>query len=1047
MKIGIRGSLIAITVVACMVHGLAFAGTETSGSVEFKSHIGGFAWHGLIEGNYLYAVMGRTLYIADVTDKTDPQQVGFVYLPSIARRIAIQGTIAYIACTTSGLISVDISVPGSPQIMGSLDFSTPETSCQTFDVDIQGNYAFVADHTGFHVVDITNPDNLVTKVSITEFEYATPLPYNVYVHDTYVYLNTQADGLYIFDITDPVSPVLTSHFEDTNAGSMSYDTIREGNYLYLAAGANGLVIADVSDPADPVFVSNIEQDYEGVIALVKKDNYVYLCTEFGDMRAIDVSDVTNLRETGVFAYEGHQGRGITLFEDYVVLATNTHGIRLVSVSGSTMNQVGSFTTIGRIEDCQSSGGYAYVATGINGLQVLDIQAPSNPVPIATVDTYGPANGVFIKNGTLYLTEFKNEQGEPGGYLEIFSLSSPASPSFVGRLTLDEGEPYDVTVSGNTAYIAVQTKGLTLVDISDPAVPTQISRYDTPGIYYQSAPWGNYLLGADGLQGMVVLDTNNTASIHKLGSYQTVGEEHDVGDVHDVAMWDSCAYLAGGADGLSIIDMSLPYAPALVESLQGSASPEQTGEIEALTALNSYLLVAEFPGRVRLFDIADPAQPVTLAEDSDLAGNPTKISWDPERQVACVVSPIAGLHIFEVTTAAEPSINIDGLWVGSGTAAGAGNEIGLSASIDQAHGNIIGTVTVFGDSTQQGVLSATITGESSITGTVNLENESPFAVDMQLDEGLLVLSGTFADGAEIYDVRLSYGGSRGHLDLKGVEQMLYAALAEKAAETDDLMELFFLNTVMSLCESSLNQQQMDSALAYLSVMDSLLSLYPQGETIQAASYHLAPSADWETRNTQAIARNYSDDICAEYEPWLSSFVTIGNNFLEQAAAQELGGNSPGAFWLYGGAVTNYTTVFDLYRQFKPNCPGFGIGEFSGYFEGDILFSGIIPADMKVCAQQDAEGAVTGEVYIFAEAMGVVTGTILNTTNQEVDGKSVVSGVMEMTFGETKTDINILGWYYNLATGNWEGEIEVASQEMIGNVTLKFVSDECPPGWNE
>src|SRR5690606_14825331 len=43
------------------------------------------------------------------------------------------------------------------------------------------------------------------------------------------------------------------------------------------------------------------------------------------------------------------------------------------------------------------------------------------------------------------------------------------PRLVARM-LDAGYVYDVSVSGNTAYLALGTRGLVMVDVTDPARP-------------------------------------------------------------------------------------------------------------------------------------------------------------------------------------------------------------------------------------------------------------------------------------------------------------------------------------------------------------------------------------------------------------------------------------------------------------------------------------------------------------------------------------------------------------------------------------------------
>ncbi|MDO9027212.1 MAG: hypothetical protein Q7U87_04955, partial [bacterium] len=63
-----------------------------------------------------------------------------------------------------------------------------------------------------------------------------------------------------------------------------------------------------------------------------------------------------------------------------------------------------------------------------------------------------------------------------------------------------GFAWAVAVSGNYAYVADGDSGLRIINISNPASPTETSCYDTPGCAYAVAVSGNYAYVADGDSG-------------------------------------------------------------------------------------------------------------------------------------------------------------------------------------------------------------------------------------------------------------------------------------------------------------------------------------------------------------------------------------------------------------------------------------------------------------------------------------------------------------------------------------------------------------------
>ncbi len=71
----------------------------------------------------------------------------------------------------------------------------------------------------------------------------------------------------------------------------------------------------------------------------------------------------------------------------------------------------------------------------------------------------------------------------GARLFILNVATPAQPSIVGQTDLLPGVVEDIVVSGTYAYVASGAGGLYITNISNPAVPTEVGFYDTPGYAY------------------------------------------------------------------------------------------------------------------------------------------------------------------------------------------------------------------------------------------------------------------------------------------------------------------------------------------------------------------------------------------------------------------------------------------------------------------------------------------------------------------------------------------------------------------------------------
>ena len=63
-------------------------------------------------------------------------------------------------------------------------------------------------------------------------------------------------------------------------------------------------------------------------------------------------------------------------------------------------------------------------------------------------------------------------------LVILDVSDPADPVFVGQLYC-QGTGEGIDIAGNYTYLADGSAGLLIIDIADPSNPTLAGNYDTP----------------------------------------------------------------------------------------------------------------------------------------------------------------------------------------------------------------------------------------------------------------------------------------------------------------------------------------------------------------------------------------------------------------------------------------------------------------------------------------------------------------------------------------------------------------------------------------
>ena len=160
-----------------------------------------------------------------------------------------------------------------------------------------------------------------------------------------------------------------------------------------------------------------------------------------------------------------------------------HGtLRVVNISDpEDPMEVGCYDTTAVINSVTVSGDHAYIAGSWwgeerFGLHVIRITDPENPEEVGNYYPMGSVSGVAVSGDYAYLA-MSSFFADNGG-LRIVDITDPENPEEVGHYYVLYA--YDVSVSGDYAFLAGNEDGLRVINISDPEQPHEVGYYDTPG---------------------------------------------------------------------------------------------------------------------------------------------------------------------------------------------------------------------------------------------------------------------------------------------------------------------------------------------------------------------------------------------------------------------------------------------------------------------------------------------------------------------------------------------------------------------------------------
>ncbi len=547
-----------------------------------------------VQGNYAYTGVGMRLVVLDVSNPSDLREAGATPpFSNFLEDVAISGTLAYVAAGDAGLRVVDVSNAALPTEIGALDSRGIAQG-----VAIAGTIAYLANGPyGLRLVDVSNPSHPVELGSAYPMNYA----FDVAVQGHYAYIAAAGAGLLVADVTDPRHPVEVGAL--VTAG-YAWGVAVDGATAYVADGWEGIETVNVANPALPVRQGTYKTP-GWAVGVTVLGTTAYVADAFHGLRVLDVADPQHPREVASSEAAGGHAGSVAVAGNTAFVADRNWGVRAVNLSaGPDLPQVGSFHSMGYADGVTVSGTLAYIAAANGGLAVIDISDPKRPRQVSSVEVEGNAHDVVVRGSIAYLTT----QGPGSAALHVINVSDPTRPVHVGFFLISNGQcqgldiagkhayvPIEagleilniadpahpdrsaflrtqekwsdpevavgVTVAGTLAYVALQTGGLAIVDVSDPTKPVRRGTFN-PGLSFlaqEVAVSANRAFVADTRFGLRVLDISDPDHPVQVGSLVVHGPE-------SLALAGSLAYLAIGS-GMLVVNISNPSQPALVGSFR------------------------------------------------------------------------------------------------------------------------------------------------------------------------------------------------------------------------------------------------------------------------------------------------------------------------------------------------------------------------------------------------------------------------------------------------------------------------------------------------
>ncbi len=532
---------------------------------------------------------------------------------------------------------------------------------------------FVLIFLGISLMSFSQSENIALK---KEGEWGSGAYLKMIASGQYVYCASYTGGIDIIDIEDKDNPVKVGNFEILNIK----DFCISGDFAYVASRSD-IIILDISDGIHPVQVGRYT--YGGDVVAVK-GNYLYTVHSYGHLEVIDISNKKNPSIVGFYEDIGGDYYYFTRFEiygDYAFVAERYpfegSYIKIFNISNPN-NPVFVQSLSTQVRNFVISGHYLYLSTMDQGIKVMDLTDPYNPVltgpgytsmktwniealgsyifvqgensKISILDFSDPLNptkksdtGVYVPTGR-FTVSYNTLYSFSGTGLNVTDVSSPSSPEIKSSYE-GSGNASRIAVSDNYVYLVDKNKGLKIIDITDNANPKQVGMYASAGYSSSTvAVYGNYACFLDD-KGLHVLDISNKTTPNRVGYYKMT----DVLETDKVYFNGNWGVVTNGLNFL-IMDFTNKAKPQKVGNYSNSA------EIRSMACLGNYIYAVFGSGYMEVIDITDKTAPtrvgrisIPLYDYSDIAVSGS---------IACIVSASGdtpGLITVDISNSKKPTI--------------------------------------------------------------------------------------------------------------------------------------------------------------------------------------------------------------------------------------------------------------------------------------------------------------------------------------------------------------------------------------------------------
>ena len=585
-----------------------------------------------------------------IVDEATRAVIGTATVPGTATRVAVgqNPNLAVVANNSTVLEVVDVTNLAQPVVKASVSTSTTA-------VRMWGQYAYVSNGSStLWLVGLTDP----AAATILEGSVSIGFANDIAVYGGMAFYTLNGTGIGFVDIGNYQAPALNSTF--TTAGATQRTVAADGHYVYSVGGTNNTSLyiiqyvgtADTGSVAPSVSITSPQSGtsfFEGALVNLSVSSFddvgvdsidVYqdplLWTSFKtSLQSIQYRIPLGVNSVTLHAvandFGGFQGSSpsITL---PVLRDTTPPAVQLTSPADGITVSVGQSVTVSAT--ASDNAAIRTVDLLVNGNAVATL----SKAPFTTIYT--------IPSGSSTLTFSARATDWIGLTTTSSSVTVNVQPDQPPAVSITKQNPVTGVFQGTELHLLINATDDIRVSKVEVLLNGSVAKTKTTAPYEFFVPLPLAALSA-------TFSVRVTDSIGQTASTPTqtvtmtptsaVGAVTVPGFANGLALSGNVVYVAAGASGLQVVDVTTPAAPAVIGGL---ALPGNAGSV---AVAGHYAFVAAGTAGLQVVDVATPASPVAVTSRTT-PGEAYTVMVEGQR---LWVSGSLGVDVFDIRNPLQP----------------------------------------------------------------------------------------------------------------------------------------------------------------------------------------------------------------------------------------------------------------------------------------------------------------------------------------------------------------------------------------------------------